>query len=285
MSNTTVNWRTRLEQGLAANGSVKSIRVIAEQTFAVLGVAAVLHQLALSDVIPSLAAFVTALILGMMWGLQKCTLPSSRQGSRGRTKVRIAVGDLLEAPQNAHLVIGVNERFDSSVGDRVSPRSLHGQMIERLFNGDQSRFEREVDKGLSTSGAEPTVKEVYGERAVYPVGTTVALQSGVRRIFVVAIARTNTANHEASCTVEELWNSLVSLWPTVRQQSNGQPCFVPVLGTGFARVPLRHQAVLELLLSSIEHESARAPITAGGVTVVLYPGDYKEFDIRSVSLD
>ena len=49
----------------------------------------------------------------------------------------------------ADWIIGVNEFFDSILGNIVSVSPLHGQIIAKLYTGNEANFRRDVDAALS----------------------------------------------------------------------------------------------------------------------------------------
>lgn len=56
------------------------------------------------------------------------------------TEITIRFGDLFGA-MGDHLVIPVNNEYDGALGAAVDPKSVHGQLIQKLYNGSQREFE------------------------------------------------------------------------------------------------------------------------------------------------
>jgi len=62
------------------------------------------------------------------------------------TYLRVRFGDLFAA--NGLRAIPVNEFFDSQLGDQVSERSVHGQLIKTVFGGSALAFDAVIDPKL-----------------------------------------------------------------------------------------------------------------------------------------
>ena len=59
--------------------------------------------------------------------------------------VAIRVGDVLA--ENGNVVVGANDTFDTQFEDEVISRSsVEGQLLERMFEGDRSELDRQIDE-------------------------------------------------------------------------------------------------------------------------------------------
>ena len=67
----------------------------------------------------------------------------------------------------ADWIIGVNEFFDSTLGNIVSANSLHGQIIAKLYNGNEANFRRDVDAALAGQQSQP-VQRAEGQNRTIP---------------------------------------------------------------------------------------------------------------------
>ena len=197
----------------------------------------------------------------------------------GRSTVVIKVGDLFESPD--HLVVQVNERFDSELGQRVERSSVHGQAISRLFP-TESRFREMVLASLRSQGIEPLANDA-GDHS-YPIGSTAVVDDGPRKLFVSALTHADPETHLASADVPDLWVMLTSLWSSVRAHANGRPIAMTLIGDGLARIHLGPRSLLSLILASIER-SNREGLISGRITVMLTEERYRSIDLRDLVRD
>jgi hypothetical protein len=126
----------------------------------------------------------------------------------------------------------VNEFFDSTLGNIVSANSLHGQIIARLYNGNEANFRRDVDAALAGQQSE-TVQRAEGQTA-FPARDNCRHRRGPHKIFLVAISKTDLATHRSSSTVPILWDALSDAFKEVDSRGNGDPLAMPLIGNGRA---------------------------------------------------
>ena len=129
------------------------------------------------------------------------------------TEITIRFGDLFGATGD-HLAIPVNDGFDGALGVAVDPKSVHGQLIQKLYNGSQREFEAACDAQLSKSQGVPSGRK--GRKLSYPIGTTAAVSLEGRKGFLFALSRTDPATHKAQSDVGTMWAALAGLWQCVR---------------------------------------------------------------------
>lgn len=194
--------------------------------------------------------------------------------SDGRTRVRIRPGDLLN--EAGHVAVGVNEYFDCELGDRVARASLHGQLVMEIFGGNSDQFREAVDRALvplrDQGSAVPGA-----DRRRYPIGTVAVLPLGARKIFLPALAHTDLEdNWKAWVDVDELVLGLTRFWKVVRSRAGGERVAVPLFGHGQSNVRLPPQALLQLLLITLERASRDGGIC--DVDVVLREDVYLRVD-------
>ncbi len=207
--------------------------------FAAIGLAAVL--LGLYDVLfPNSTgkigkpAVVVILIGAALYGLL-CAWPRVVQASYSspNTIITIIPGDLLT--ENAHLVIGMTDTFDTTPGV-IAPSSLQAKFLDRLLGGDTARFDRGIEQSLTAHGVAATgTVQKAGKTERYPLGTVATLAEGRRRFFCVAYSEMSEAN-EARANVDGVVESLSTLWTAVSRHANGEPVAMPVIGMGQSRL-------------------------------------------------
>lgn len=175
--------------------------------------------------------FIAVVALGYAIG-QSWPRPVEQQYSRPNTKIRIVVGDLFD--QDANLVIGMSNTFDTAVPHVISKRSVQGQFLERVYSSDTAALDAALDESLADETPTGSINK-EGKTETYPIGTIAAIRQNRRYFFCAAYTELNDRN-EASGTVPGVWRCLENLWDEVRARSNGDAVAIPVIGGGQARM-------------------------------------------------
>ncbi len=186
----------------------------------------------------------------LFWGLYRVR---SRRSVRIRIKsidttVEVMFGDLFEA--EGLKAIAVNEFFDSTLGEPVARSSLHGQLIERMFQDRSEQFDKLVDEELRDILYEEA-EHLPGKRRKYPIGTTVVVDAGADRFLLPALCNTDVDTYKAYCDIPMLLRALEGLWSTVRTRAGGQRVSVPLIGGGLSGIGLPPYQLLQLIILSI----------------------------------
>jgi hypothetical protein len=197
------------------------------------------------------------------------------------TKVTVIVGDLFE--QDAHLVVGFTDTFDTAVdGDRViNASSVQGQLASRIYAGDQQQLDRELRTALA--GVRPMATETrrskrHGNLRRYPVGTVAVLGEPNQRIFAVAYSRMGN-DLVAQSSVRDWWTSLSQLWDAVYQHGQHGRVAIPLVGSGLARLSfLDRQRLLKMILLSFIARSRESPVCRE-LRIVIWPSDMAGIDM------
>ncbi|MGA4992210.1 macro domain-containing protein [Nonomuraea bangladeshensis] len=199
--------------------------------------------------------------------------------------VCVEVGDLLE--QETHLVIGFTDTFDTSVTeDRIiNHTALQGQFLQRCYDGDQRRLDRELAQALARHtpiGVEERGSKRLGKLTRYPVGTVAVLGTPQRHVFGVAYSRMGNDLVPRS-SVDELWRSLTNLWEAVYEHGQRQPLSMAIIGSGAARIDqLDRDALLKLILMSFLAHARELPICKD-LRVIIHPGDVHALDLLELA--
>lgn len=160
------------------------------------------------------------------------------------TTLTLKFGSIFD--EDADWIIGVNEFFDSTLGNIVSVNSLHGQIIAKIYNGNEANFRRDVDAALAGYQGQ-TVQRAEGQTVKYELGATAVIPRGPRKIFLVAISKTDLATHRSSSTVPTLWDALTDVIKQVDSHGNGDPLALPLIGNGRASLNIPPQHLLRII--------------------------------------
>lgn len=130
---------------------------------------------------------------------------------------------------------------------------------------------------LDKKGIKAYVEErEKGSNRKYPIGTC-AIIEGINNVNYVlwAISDFNQTN-VAHATKESLITSLVSLLDFINTQSQGDECYIPLVGTGQSRANLSHKESLHTILSTIDLYREKM---VGVINIVIYNGDKSKVSI------
>jgi len=276
-----VSWRSRLQVAL------RHPRALAWSIFlafsALWTVADPLISLVHPKWLSGFPQFLLILALGVLLGFV-ARLPKLRVDIPVKnisTRLQVVFGDLFD--QAGDKAISVGEFFDSELGPPVSPESLHGIFIQRMYNGQSKGFEQSVDRGLESVPYEQ-VQRQRGRTRRYPIGTTSVVTGlpGDARYYLFALCHANPQTLKAEADVPDLWLALSGLWDAVRVSSGGRDVNVPLVGSGLAQMRLPAQQLLRIMLMSVVAKAKSAEITSGTIRIVVHPSKFGDVDIDSL---
>lgn len=191
------------------------------------------------------------IVLGsLVWGLYR-VLPQQSVQIRMQsidTTVNVEFGDLFKAEGSK--AIAVNEFFDSQLGNPVARRSLHGQLIEGMFQDHSERFDELVNEELTDEAFEE-IERPDGKNRQYKIGTTAVIKVGAERFFLPALCKTDVGTYKAYCDVPMFLKALDGLWSAVRTRAGGEPVSVPLIGGGLSGIGLPPYQLLQMIILSI----------------------------------
>jgi hypothetical protein len=189
--------------------------------------------------------------------------------------IRVVPGDLFEQP--GHLVIGMCNTFDTSIPVIIDRRSIQGQFLERVFDGDAAEFDRQLDVALADATILCEI-EKPGKQFKYAIGEVATIVSGNRRYFCVAYTDMNEKN-EARGSVAGILQSMDRLWEAVSAYGNGEVVAIPVIGGGQARVAhvLPARDSIRLMILSFVLASRKEKV-CNGLDIIVRPEDYEKLD-------
>jgi len=197
-----------------------------------------------------------------------------------KTTVHIEVRDLLDF--NGHKVIPVNEFFDSALGSNVNASTLHGQCIQRLFNGSQAAFDTAVATALSSSKPRSTAQRPLGGKVVqYNIGTVAVVSHGPSKLFLTALSRTDVSTNKAHADIHDLISAWTATWKAIRVETSGEPVAVPLMGAGQSGVGLSYPDLLRTLLMTLAHEAREREI-GKQVHVLLSEEAFDAIDLKYI---
>jgi hypothetical protein len=218
--------------------------------------------------------------LSMVIGIWKGCRPTSVEMMIPATgsRVEIGQGDLFQV--DGLRVIPVNDFVDCQLGDYVAPESLHGQLIEKGYSGQQQTFCREASSALTGAEfAEET--RPNGRNRRYEIGASGRIEVAGHRYLLTVLGTTNIRTLEVSATVHDLWTALGKMWKSARTHASGRVVVVPLMGAGLSKVSLPPRQLLEVLLTSLVIASKEGHVSEH-VRIVLTRSHLEQVDLRLV---
>lgn len=229
-------------------------------------------------------AVTVAVVVGcLVWGVVRA-LPGRRihrEFGRPDMTVTVKAGDLFD--EDAHIVVGFTDTFDTDIDDDlvINRRSVQGQVLLRRYGGDVGRLDAELDAALAS---EPVVGKVtrsskpVGKLSRYRIGTVATVGPPQRRIFAVAYSRMGT-DLVARSGVEDLWHSLGRIWDAAFRHARQGRVAIPLVGADLARIDwLDRESLLRMVLLSFVARS-RQQLVCRELVVVLQPDDFARIDL------
>jgi len=277
----------RIRHLRAIFGTSRGVRIFLSNMLAAFGLASAVVQF-FGQLFPSVIARPDLVTLGaavccLAWGMAR-TYPRrrfQRDFKQPEITVSVEVGDLFS--QDTHIVVGFTDTFDTSTArDRViSSFSVQGQLLQRRYNGDQRRLDRELAGALSRMtpiSSERRVAKRLGKLRRYDIGTVAVLGSGQRRVFAVAYSRMGN-DLIARSSVDDMWISLSRLWDAVYLHAQHSCVAIPLIGSGLARVDLFERSnLLRMIVLSFLARSRQA-VVCRELRIIVWPPDVDKLDL------
>lgn len=210
----------------------------------------------------------------------------SRDFTHPDVTVTVELGDLFD--HECHLVIGFTDTFDTDTAEEslVSRRSVQGQLLHRVYDGDVAALDALLAEALADVTpvhTETRAAKRFGKLERYPVGTVAVVKGSGRNFFCAAYGRMNN-DLVVSCGTEQLWSSLAQLWAAVRRHGHRGELAMPITGSDLARINnMDHASLLKLILLSFVAHS-RAHGVCGSLTIVIHPQDHYRIDMLELGV-
>lgn len=228
---------------------------------------------------PTVLAVVS--LMGLAYALRTVWKPSKVEIpiANCATCIEIAFADLFA--QNGIRAIAVNEYFDSKIGKPVSPRSLHGLLITKCFGGHPQPFDDQLVPELASYQFEIEASKIEGKNLRYAIGSTAMLRANSDEYLLFALTHSDPLTCKASADVTMLWDSINALWKRARNECNGQPLNVPLVGSGPSGLGLPTRDLLNLIILSAITETKAREVTRR-IRIILHRDRFDDIDLRDV---
>lgn len=211
---------------------------------------------------------------------------------KGNGSIDVCYDDLFkialkDTNEKKFIVIPVNSTFDIIVNEAgttqplVSSTTLHGKWLTRCSEWGLSLedIDEQIKKTLSDIvifKSRTRSQKKKGKLQEYPIGTIVPIKGSHNTIFLLTALSAFDEKNNAQSTSENLSNVIRSIVKYIDENGQGEPLYLPVMGTGLSRMNLEkneafHLIKYELLASSLRiHEK---------ITIVIYSDSKNEISI------
>ena len=197
-------------------------------------------------------------------------------------KLTISEGDLFD--KKGVICIPFNEFFDTHVGDGVvGDNTLHGIFINKFFKDNIQVLDNRIKEALLT---ETPVEKVEKRRVdgcpinKYELGTCIdVIVEG--NIFVLFALTHFDENDVASLSRAEYGMVVKRLTEHLSKVSESRTVYMPLFGTGLARMHRTHQRILTHLVDLLDFNDQYA--IHGGIHIVIK--SLKDADVNLSALE
>ena len=190
----------------------------------------------------------------------------------GDSEIRLISGDLIALGLNKKLVTGgrivvipVDEDFTMKLGEAISKDSIHGKWISRMQKD-----------GVSARAIKKRIK--YAENAGLPkIGK---ISYGETEFYLAPVSKLGERNR-AESSLEMLDGALDAVVREYDVSGQGNPLYIPLMGTGRSRNRLSMKASIDLIAKKF---MGFASGLHGIVNIVVYSKDKDKKEVRDYAL-
>lgn len=196
-------------------------------------------------------------------------------------KLRICVDDFFKIP--GAKIIGSNTTFDTDINSGIIDKSsIQGQFTENNYSS-VSHLDADLREALAGKPTTPAPAGKRGKQDVFPIGTVALVRPSNKPHYLLAIAHIN-ANGVARGSFDDLKTALPALWEYISNAGTIDALVIPILGSGFSRVPQKREEIVREILNSFIAACASSRFT-NSLTVVIRPKDFYEHAVNLSELE
>ena len=170
-------------------------------------------------------------------------------------------GNILDyiGASKVNLIVPVNSCFDTKIDESViSTNSLHGKVIKFLYDNNlvsQTVLDKKIksslkEQGISSVNIGNDVKKggkSVGNYNRYPIGSTAFVDIGNVRYHFIALSIIEK-NKNAKTSDQDYPVVLNAIVDNCFKNSNGNPIYLPLVGSGLSKLNYNHQQQLEFMV-------------------------------------
>jgi hypothetical protein len=184
--------------------------------------------------------------------------------------VQIFVGDLFS--RAGAFVVGSNTSFDTdTTNGMISPKSIQGQFTTKFYDS-VAHLDTDIQASVKEVASALAPAEKRGKGMLFPMGTVAQVCAKKRTAYLVAIAGLSN-DGIAHGTFNDLKTALPRLWEYISQSGTIEPIVIPVLGSGFSRIPEPREEIIREIINSFVAACSERRFTES-LTIVIHPRDF-----------
>lgn len=190
------------------------------------------------------------------------------------TSVEIRIESIFDAHET--IIVGINTTFDTAMEDgTISPTSIQGK-----FTNEYCASVTELDQKLSVCLQNEPSKQLtlqekpYGKMKRYPIGTVAKIDCHSRMAYFIAITHMGR-DKKAYSSVQNIMDALPNLWAFVRSHGELEDICMPIIGSGYARIPTNKETLVREILRSFVAACSEEKL-CGKFTLFIHPNDVRD---------
>lgn len=187
--------------------------------------------------------------------------------------IEVYVGDLFEKcgeKDNGAYVIGSNTTFDTA-SSVIDANSVQGQFAGKYYDSS-AHLDGDIDKSVRGAASTSCGYTKPGKSVAYPLGTVAQVSARGKTAYLLAIASINESG-VANATFDDLKSALPALWEHISNRGRLDAIVMPVLGTGFSRLPQSREEIIREIIDSFVAACAMKRFSPA-LTIVVHGPDF-----------
>lgn len=213
-------------------------------------------------------AFLTAFVKTVMTRRITVDLCKGRRGC-------VEFGNLFD--KKDQIVIPVNDAFDTLADDHViATGSVHGQFITHVIGRNVEYLDQMIERELAKIPAAGEYgEEKTGKKRFYPLGTTITVSAAGKTFYLTAL--THFEGNTVKPDLPGYYRALFTLIDYLNSQTAGKTVYLPLMGSGLARLGREKELVLENMLTVLRMSETAM---VGEMCIVLHKGDWGTINLH-----
>lgn len=177
------------------------------------------------------------------------------------------------------VIVPTNSTFDTTmVDDFISPDSVQGQYQLKYYKGKPEELDKLIKVGLSEEDQYKLLRDrTKTNNKQYPIGTVCRIL-GEKTAYFLADSNINKNGIPDQEDVSDICIALTKLWDSLCEIGNKEPYFIPLLGTGKARVRNATKDEIVRLIVTSFLAAVRDKNITDSLVICVHPNDYKDID-------
>lgn len=185
------------------------------------------------------------------------------------------------------MVIPVNTCFDTIIGDGiVSAKTIHGKWIKNMNeNGiDTARLDEIIEQNIHKQSLQPVglhskAEKPKGKQVHFSQGSVLPVEGSKGLTYYLLALSEFDENLNAQCSKENFVSCIQSLISFYDRNGQGNPIYLPLMGTGLSRVNLSQEESLSIIVNMLKLNRDKIH---GEVSVVVFSKEKSLVSIHNI---